>query len=177
MTDIFLNRRGPLVVKRKVFISYHHRGDQDYYNTFAHTFANIYDVVTDNSLERKVDSDDAEYIKRRISDNNITGTSCTIVLVGKDTWGRKFVDWEIKATLDKEHALLGVQLPALVAGFNGKVIVPNRLHDNIQSGYALWTTWAQITASSQACTGCIEQANRRDKKFIINMRDRHLRNA
>jgi hypothetical protein len=100
-------------VKRKVFISYHHAADQAYYDTFSRTFSNAYDVITDNSLIRGVESDVAEYIMRRIRENYITGSSCTVVLVGRDTWRRKYVDWEIDATLQKEHGLIGIQLPTL----------------------------------------------------------------
>jgi hypothetical protein len=85
MTSIFPDRRVQAGIKRKVFVSYHHCGDQNYYNAFSYTFHNTYDVVTDNSVERKIDSDDVDYIKRQINESNITGTSCTIVLVGKDT--------------------------------------------------------------------------------------------
>jgi hypothetical protein len=113
-------------VKRKIFVSYHHRGDQGHYDIFSRTFHDTYDVITDNPLERKIDSDDVDYVKRRISENNITGSSCTIVLVGANTWGRKHVDWEIKATLDKQHGLIGVQLPTLIAGSNGTVPVAAR---------------------------------------------------
>jgi hypothetical protein len=45
---------------------------------------------------------------QRIRDKHITGTSCTIVLCGSLTPWRKYVDWEIKATLDKEHGLIGI---------------------------------------------------------------------
>jgi len=48
---------------------------------------------------------------RGIRENFITGTSCTIVLCGAQTHLRKYVHWEIKATLDKEHGLIGVNLP------------------------------------------------------------------
>lgn len=164
-------------VKRKVFVSYHHDGDQTYYNDFSRTFHDTYDVITDNSLEREVDSENVDYVMRRIRDNNITGSSCTIVLVGANTWGRKYVDWEIKATLDKQHGLIGVQLPTLLPDANGRVTVPNRLYENIHSGYALWITWSAITGTAQACASYIEQANARDKRLIANTRDRRLRNA
>src|SRR5215472_9931045 len=95
-------------VKRKVFISYHHAGDQAYYDAFSRAFSGVYDVITDNSLVRGIESDVVEYVMRRIRENYITGSSCTIVLVGRDTWGRKYVDWEIDATLQKEHGLIGV---------------------------------------------------------------------
>ncbi len=67
-----------------------------------------------------------------------------------------------KATLDKQHGLIGVQLPTLVAGPTGKVTVPDRLYYNIQSGYAGWISWAAITASPQAYGAYIEQANARN---------------
>ena len=164
-------------VKRKVFISYHHGGDQAYYDAFSRVFCDTYDVITDNSLERRIDSEDVDYVIRRIREDYITGSSCTIVFVGKDTWSRKYVDWEIKATLDKQHGLIGVRLPTAPTTLEGSVIVPYRLLDNMQSGYALWVTWQQITAGTQACTQLIEQANARDKRLIDNSRDRRLRNG
>lgn len=164
-------------VKRKVFVSYHHGGDQGYYNAFSKAFHDTYDVITDNSLEREVDSEDVDYVMRRIRENYITGSSCTIALVGKDTHARKYVDWEIKATLDKEHGLIGVRLPSASMSVGNKVIVPGRLYDNIQSGYAVWCSWADITASVEACRRYIEAANARDKRLINNARDRRLRNG
>jgi len=114
---------------------------------------------------------------RRIRENYISGSSCTIVLVGKDTWGRKYVDWEIKATLEKEHGLIGVQLPTASVSADKKVTVPGRLYDNIKTAYAVWTNWQNITAGVVTCTQLIEQANVRDKKLINNSRERRLRNA
>src|SRR5690349_7530115 len=104
-------RANPQPIKRKVFVSYHHGGDQAYYEAFSKAFCDTYDVITDNSLERELDSENVDYVMRRIRENYISGSSCTIVLVGKDTWGRKYVDWEINATLEKEHGLIGVLLP------------------------------------------------------------------
>lgn len=168
---------GRALVKRRVFVSYHHGGDQAYYNAFSETFHDSYEVITDNSLERKVDSEDVEYVMRRIRENHITGSSCSIVLVGKHTHERKYADWEIKATLDKEHGLIGVRLPTAPLTPQNTVLVPARLHDNIQSGYALWVSWAEITASPQACRYYIEAANSKDKGLINNARARRIRNG
>lgn len=164
-------------VKRKIFVSYHHGGDQAYYNAFSQAFHGAYDVIFDNSLEREIDSEDVDYVMRRIRENYITGSSCTIVLVGRDTHARKYVDWEIKATLDAQHSLIAVQLPSLPVNAQGRVSVPERLLDNINSGYALWLSWAQITASAQACQHYLEAANARDKRLIDNRRARRLRNG
>jgi hypothetical protein len=131
--------QGP--TKRRVFISYHHQADQAYYNAFSTTFHDGYEAIFDNSVERKVDSDRPDYVMRRIRENHVSSTSCTLVLVGKNTWGRKYVDWEISATLQKDHGLIGVSLPSAPLTSEGKITVPDRLQDNIQSGYALWATW------------------------------------
>ncbi|MFL9996305.1 TIR domain-containing protein [Paraburkholderia sediminicola] len=165
-------------VKHKVFVSYHHGGDQAYYDAFSRAFHDTYDVIYDNSLEREVDSDDVDYVMRRIRENYITGSSCTIVLVGAKTWGRKYVDWEIKATLDKEHGLIGVHLPTAARNPNdNKIVVPGRLHDNIQSGFALWLSWNDITASAAQLQRFVADAKSRSAKLIDNTRDRQLRNA
>lgn len=127
--------------KPRVFVSYHHENDQDGYNRFTRLFANAYDIVTDSSLDRRIDSDDAEYVERRIRENYIKGTSLTVVLCGRETWKRRYVDWEICATLYLKHALLGICLPSHIPNQNGNYSVPSRLHQNIESGYAAWTGW------------------------------------
>jgi hypothetical protein len=126
--------RIPQPVKRKIFVSYHHGGDQAYHDAFSSMFHDVYNVVYDNSLERKVDSDNVDYVMRNIRENYIAGSSCTIVLIGKDTWGRKYVDWEIKATLDKEHGLIGVRLPTAPLNSDNTVQTPDRFYDNFASG-------------------------------------------
>jgi len=156
--------------KRSVFISYHHGGDQTYYDAFTKEFDATYDVIFDNSLERKIDSDNVNYVIQRIRDTYIAGSSCTIVLCGIETPWRKYVDWEIKATLDKEHALIGVNLPTNPKNSNGTVTVPDRLHDNIQSGYAIWTDWATFTANVERVKSFIEQAVAKPSKLIANDR-------
>lgn len=163
-------------VRHKVFVSYHHGGDQAYYDAFSTTFHDGYDAIYDNSLERKVDSDNALYVMQRIRDTCITGTSCTIVLVGANTYKRKYVDWEIYATLDKGHGLIGVRLPSapIVQGF---VIVPDRLNDNIQSGYASWLTWAELTASASALQQHVSAAKSRSALSLTNTRARMTRNS
>lgn len=166
-----------LGIKRKVFISYHHGGDKAYYDAFINAFSNTYDVIHDNSVERAIDSSNTDYVIRRIRENFITGSSCTIVLCGAQTPYRKFVDWEIKATLDKKHGLIGVNLPSNPLSANSKYTVPNRLHDNIESGFAIWTNWASFTKNIQSVQGFIEQANSRSALFINNNRALRQRNG
>lgn len=100
-------------VKHKIFVSYHHHGDQAYYDAFSKAFHDTYNVIYDNSLERSIDSDDVNYVMRRIRENHITGTSCTIVLVGAESPKRKYIDWEISATLEKATRSLAYAYPLL----------------------------------------------------------------
>lgn len=164
-------------VKRSVFLSYHHGGDQQYYNAFSRAFDATYDVIFDNSLERQIDSDNINYVIQRIRDSFVTGSSCTIVLCGAETPWRKYVDWEIKATLDKGHGLIGVNLPTNYRHQNGHVTVPARLYDNIQSGYAVWTNWAAFIASIEAVRANIEVAIATPVASIVNNREMMSRNG
>lgn len=162
-------------VKPKVFVSYHHDNDQRWYDQFTRLFADAYDLVTDRSLGACVESDDCEYVMRVIREQYLTGTSVTIVLCGNETWKRKYVDWEIKATLDKEHALLGIQLPTLIAGINGQVTVPDRLSQNIHNGYAHWIAW---TTDPVSLSSAIQAARTRaaNTRLIVNAHETMCRN-
>jgi hypothetical protein len=162
--------------KRRVFISYHHGGDQTYYDAFSKTFADTYDAIFDNSLERRIDSDNVDYVIQRIRDSFITGSSCRIILCGAETPWRKYVDWEIKATLDKEHGLIGVNLPTNRIDASGKFTVPNQLCDNIQSGFAVWTTWDVFTQNTASVKALIEQAIGKRPGPILNDRQMMPRN-
>jgi hypothetical protein len=131
-------------VTPRIFISYHHAGDQGYYNSLSVALQSRYVLCQDNSLDRRIDSDNADYIMRRIREEYLTGTSCTVVLCGAGTPWRKFVDWEIMATLQKDHALVGLWLPTLPLLANGGTHKPPRLQDNIDSGYAVWGKFADV---------------------------------
>ena len=124
-------------VKRKVFISYHHRGDQSSLDLFTQYYSDQLNIFYDQSLDGRIRSDDSEYVNRTIREDYIKGSSLTIVLCGAETWKRKYVDWEIYSTLYLKHALLGIALPTAVKSNDG-IIVPYRLNENIQSGFAGW---------------------------------------
>jgi hypothetical protein len=165
----------PRVIRRKVFISYHHGGDQCYYESFTRFFHDQWETVHDNSLERRIDSDDVSYVMQRIRDRNITGTSCTLVLIGAHTHERKYVDWEIKATLEKSHGLLGVVLPSAIRNHSGHVIVPDRLYDNLASGYARCIQWEAL--NSDILAGGVHTAVNANALQIRNERPMKGRNG
>lgn len=173
----FLSQRLRIPLRRKIFVSYHHVGDQWYYNQLSEIFAESYETIYDNSVDRLIDSDNVDYVIRNIRENFITGSSCTIVLCGAQTSWRKYVDWEIKATLDKQHGLIGVNLPSNPMNPNGTFTVPDRLYDNIISGYAVWIKWLDLTKGPAYLSTQIEIASARSKKLIDNSRPMRERNG
>lgn len=153
-------------VKPKVFVSYHHGNDQGYADRFTSVFHEQYEAVTDRSLDEPLDSENPDYIYQQIRDKYISGTSCTVVMCGAQSMNRKFIDWEIKATLDKQHGLLGVALPTASRSTTGNIIVPDRLYANIQSGYAHWIQW---TENAQQMLSAINAAREKAKStWLIN---------
>lgn len=166
-----------MAVRRKVFVSYHHDADRAYYDAFVRLFSGTYNVVHDNSVDRPIGSEDADYVIRRIRENYLTGSTATIVLCGQYTWGRKYVDWEILASLNQRMGLLGLNLPTNLLNSNGKYSVPARLHDNIESGYAIWRSWNTVVRKPSSFSALVEAAIANDKGLIDNSRPKRLRNA
>jgi hypothetical protein len=165
---------------RKLFVSYHHDNDQWYYDQLEALCGGC-DFLTDRSVDRLIGiSDDVEYQERRIREEYISGTSATIVLCGRETPWRKFIDWEIFATLYKDHGLVGVLLPYAQQNASGQYIVPDRLHDNIVSGFAVWKTWSELNTSANPAATLrqwTEAAAAKDRTLIRNWRDKRARNG
>lgn len=154
--------------KRRIFVSYHHGGDQAYYDHFSQKFHDDYGLIHDRSLEEPFRSYDPDYVMRQIRERHISGTSCTVILIGRDTWGRKYVDWETKATLDKMHGLIGIKLPSATITSAGSYAAPPRFCQNWASGYALASTWENIMANPKLLGTMIEEANLRSHTNIRN---------
>lgn len=164
-------------IRYKIFASYHHRGDQWYYDNFSRLFAETYETVRDNSLDRIVESDDTDYVIRCIRENYISGTSCTFVLCGPQTRWRKYVDWEIKATLDKKHGLIGIKLPHNQCDAYGRVHKPDRVQDNLNTGYALWLSWEELHQGHDFLRELIKRATSQPSFLIDNSRPLRQRNG
>lgn len=141
-----------MAVRHKCFISYHH-DDQAEVNDFIKTFADERNVFIARAVgvmaQDIINSDDKDYIMRRIREDHLTDSTVTIVLIGKCTKHRKYVDWEIASTLrndpnNKRSGLLAINLPSAGKTANA----PERLNDNWsadkdgnQSGYARYYTY------------------------------------
>ncbi|WP_244494659.1 TIR domain-containing protein [Ensifer sp. Root127] len=157
-------------------MSYHHRNDQTFYDSFSRLFHDGYEMITDNSLERAIDSASFEYVMRRIRETHLHGSSCTIVLCGAETPNRRYVDWEIHASLHQQMGMVGIGLPTIKWEGQG-TWKPARLQDNIDAGYATWTLWENLASRPAMLNQLIEQALGASKRLINNTRSRMLRNA
>lgn len=139
--------------KRKVFISYHHRNDQDYKESLLE-FNRTQGIFIDASVDTG-DIDDSlpsQTIRQKIRDEYLANSTVTILLVGTETKYRKHIDWELYSSMidgrvNKRSGILVINLPSTncstftAAHENEKEIV----HPECQS----WTTVTTRTEYAQ----------------------------
>lgn len=134
-------------IRRKVFIS-HYRGDRDEVDAFIEQFANRDKIFIPYALGASdnddfIDSADPNYVMRRIREKYLQDTTVTIVLVGKCTHSRRYVDWEIKSSLRQgaytPNGVMGIVLPSQ----NNSAHLPPRLEANWDEnkGYARYWSY------------------------------------
>lgn len=131
------------VQKRKVFISYYH-GDQEAVNKFVRDFGDVFIPKTVGVKDGDFDFDSSapQYIMRKIREQKLEDSTVTIVLVGSCTHSRRYVDWEVKASLQQgqslPNGLIAINLPYM--GTRGALpprVAANREFDGItETGYA-----------------------------------------
>lgn len=97
---------------RKCFISFDYEKDNWRVNQIRnfHVFGN----------DKPIDTNDWEKIKKggspaicRWIDAQMKGKSCTVLLIGERTFKRKFVKYEIKQSILKRKALVGIYIDQL----------------------------------------------------------------
>jgi hypothetical protein len=132
---------------RNCFISYHHDNDKKYILALRRKLD--YMKVSDRSLKNNIGhlADSTIY---KIVRTKMRNCSVTIILIGNETGNRKWIDWEIWASLRaynhptdpfksfKPNGLLAIFLP------RKKHVIPERLQDNIDSGYAVSMKWENL---------------------------------
>ena len=132
---------------RNCFVSYHHERDQKYLSRLRKVITKM--KVADYSLKDDIGhlQEDTIYKKAR---EKMRSCSVTVVLIGERTGHRKWIDWEIWASLRaynhpydsyksfKPNGLLGIFLPT------DSHSIPNRLKDNIDSGFAVSMKWENL---------------------------------
>ena len=116
--------------RHKCFISYH-QDDEAAVIQFIDDFNEVFiaKILGVSDADDFINSSDTDYVMRCIRELYLTDSTVTIILMGKCTWARKYVDWEVASTLrndlnNKRSGLLGVAL-------RNTVTVPKRLNDNL----------------------------------------------
>jgi hypothetical protein len=130
--------------KRRVFISYQHLDQMKAkgFNLMRYNKNLDLDFVGRHLLD-PVDSNNKEYIIRKVREQ-ITGSSATVVLIGKDTHDSDWVAKEIQLSIDKGNGIVGIKL-------DPHAEVPAALHD---CGAEL-LEWSEVTTEF---TGAVERA-------------------
>ena len=160
--------------RRTVFVSYHHREDQEYKDRFVR-------MMNDHIVDKSVDTGDiidrglpVDEVRRRVRDEYIAEATVTVVLIGRCTWQRKHVDWEISASLiDTPHndrcGLLGIRLPTHTdfrdAECNPRLIPP-RLANNCMGNdpFAMIRRWSGSENEVNRVRQWIEEAFSRRRR-------------
>lgn len=161
--------------RHKCFISYHQR-DEDEVRTFIEDYSDVFiaKVLGVSDEDDFIDSTNTDYVLRRIREKYLTDSTVTLVMVGRCTWARKYVDWEIAATLrndprNKRSGLLGVTLPS-VASLSGRR-PPQRLDDNLPKdgaeGYARWIKYPRTKDGLRSSIEDAFQARRNPDRYRL----------
>ena len=152
--------RGSLI-RHKCFVSYH-SDDTEEAASFVSNFENVFIPRAIGATEDDdiINSEDVDYLRDRIRQDYLRDSTVTIVLVGACTWARKFVDWEIYASLrdtstSSKNGLLGIQLPSVrTAG----ATTPARLNDNLGLGSSSYASYIVYPSTAAHLRGAIERA-------------------
>ena len=95
---------------RKSFFSFHYKGDnwrasivRNSWVTQERKAAGFFDSAEWEKVKKRKDSDIEDWI-----DGQLFGTSVTVVLIGENTAGRKWINYEIRSSFSKGNGLLGI---------------------------------------------------------------------
>jgi len=183
----FSLREAQKAVRHKCFVSYHHDDDDDddddvaFLEEFGDVFIPRVLGVSDEDSDL-IDSADTDYVMDQIRERYLTNSSVTIVLVGKCTWARRYVDWEVYSTLrsdtkNRRSGLVAITLPSATDYADRQL--PARVADNVD-GSAGYARWKKYPASATLLSGILDEAFRaRSTKthLIDNSRARKINNS
>ena len=126
------------VPRHNVFVTYYHDQDQHYKDQFVQMMGTRIVDKSVNIGDIEGNNPPTEATLQRIRERYIATASVTVVLIGQCTWKRKYVDWEIGASLRDTNrnprcGLLGILLPSHPNCGKGEYshsLIPPRLSDN-----------------------------------------------
>lgn len=164
------------------FISYYHKDDYKYVQELREVYQRI--TVSDYSMDKDIGYKNEDRIYEHIK-FRMNHCAVIIILIGKNTGKRKWVDWELWASLEpyrnkivryrdgfRPCGVLAIFLPGVK-----KHNIPKRLQDNIDSGYAVNMEWESIYKRKELIRKLIiANRKRRHTSLINNKRARMKRN-
>jgi hypothetical protein len=121
-------------VRHKCFICYH-GADIDAVTNFVESYEDVFiprvvGVTDSDHFGDPINSKDEEYIKSQIAQKYFWDSTVTILYVGKCTWSRKYVDWELSSSLRNDTNNKRNGLLAITPQDNNHNTTPSRLQDN-----------------------------------------------
>ncbi|MEV6664292.1 TIR domain-containing protein [Streptomyces nigra] len=160
--------------RRKCFISYHH-DDEAEVRDFIQEFDNVRDIFISRGIGAGMPGDvlnssNRDYIMRRVRELYLRDSTVTIVMVGKCTWARRYVDWEIASTLrndarNSRSGLVGIVLPSAARAPKAPVRLSDNLGSSAAPGYA---NWYHYPATPKSLSEMIEEAYAARTEIIPN---------
>lgn len=117
--------------KRKVFIS-HYKEDKDEVDSFIDEFRDVFipKVLGANDNDDFIKSTDTDYVMQCIRDKYLGDSTVTIVLLGSCSHSRRYIDWEIKSSLQQGNHLPNGLIAIALPSRGGSAYLPNRLLAN-----------------------------------------------
>lgn len=148
-------------VRHKVFVSYH-AADAIEVLEFIQSNTDVFiprAIGMEEDGSDIIDSTNQDYIRQTIRSRHLKDSTVTLVAIGKCTWARKYVDWEIYTSLRSDptpHGLLGMQLPSISGE---RLHIPERLSLNLGDSYRLgYADYYPYPSSQSELRTWIEQA-------------------
>jgi len=167
--------------RRKVFISYY-KEDALAAKKFITKFKQVFipKELGIRYAEDLVDSKDTDYVMGRIRTEVLGDSTITLVLIGPCTHSRRYIDWEIKASLRQgdtytPNGLIGILLPGMKSAY-----LPPRFQKNWNKSGNCYAAYASYPTSDDDLRSRIEEAHlarNTRRHLIINPQDRFKYNA
>ena len=141
-----------MATRHKCFISYH-VDDRAAVQRFIKEFDDVFIAkelgVTD--ADDFINSKDIDYVLRTIRERYLTDSTVTIVLFGRCTKFRRYVDWEIASSLrndpnNRRSGLLGINLKPFGAANKGSDRFNDNYNNDAATDYARYISYPATKA-------------------------------
>jgi len=163
-------------MRRKCFVSYHHE-DLGAVDAFIARFGPQNFIKRGVTLpDEVIDSTNTDYVMRRVRELYVRDSTVTIVLIGPCTWSRRFVDWEIQASLRQPASGFPNGLIGILLDRAARPALPPRFRLNRDSGYARYHYYPSSASSLEEWIEDAYLARQSRTQLIRNPRERFLRN-